>query len=309
MKQRERIRRPRPNAPLPADALSARALEVGGEDRGNRSARSGPFASYAIETEMTPKTQSEQTYDSLRAEILACYLEPGAKLRINEIAETQGVSLGAVREALSRLGAEGLVVPEAQKGYHVSPLSIDELLDLTEARVEIERIALIRSVERGDLDWETCLVAAWHKLSRLDERARSNGGAAPDQQILDQWAVGHSKFHKALVAACGSKTLLQIRFHLYELAERYRRYSAPIAHEKKRDVAAEHQAMFDAAVARDSPLAGRLIAEHLRATASLIVNSSRLAFEKAVASDRANLIPINRELVQSNSGEDVDCDV
>ena len=52
------------------------------------------------------------------------------------------------------------------------------------------------------------------------------------------------------------KELLQIRFHLYELAERYRRYSAPIANEKKRDVAAEHQAMFDAAVARNAAAGG-----------------------------------------------------
>ena len=221
-----------------------------------------------------------------------------------------GVSLGAVREALSRLGAEGLVIPEAQKGYYVSPLSIDELLDLTEARAEIERIALVRSVERGDLDWETCLVAAWHRLSRLDERARRNGGEAPDQQVLDQWWVAHSGFHRALVAACGSDKLLQIRFHLFELAERYRRFSAPIADEKKRDVPAEHRAMFDAAVARNAPLAGQLIAEHLRSTASLIVNSSRLASEKAVELDRANVVPYsNRKLVPSGGPEDEDYDV
>jgi len=259
---------------------------------------------------MAPKIQSEQAYDSLRADILACRLDPGAKLRINEIAETQGVSLGAVREALSRLGAEGLVVPEAQKGYHVSPLSIDELLDLTEARAEIERIAIMRAVERGDLDWETSLVAAWHKLSRLDERARSNGGKAPDQQLLDQWSIAHAEFHKALVAACGSQNLLQIRFRLYELAERYRRYSAPLADEKKRDVAAEHQAMFDAAVARNAALAGRLIAEHLRCTAALIVDSARLSAEKALTSDRTNFMPLsNRRLVPSGAGEAEECDV
>ena len=250
---------------------------------------------------MTPKIQSEQIYDALRADILSCHVEPGARLRINEIAEAHGVSLGAVREALSRLGAEGLVVPEAQKGYHVSPLSIGELLDLTEARVEIERIALMRSIERGDLDWETSLVAAWHRLSRLDERVRSNGGETPDQKISDQWAIAHSGFHKALVGACGSEKLLQIRFHLYELAERYRRYSAPLANEKKRDVAAEHEAMFDAAVARDAPLAGRLIAEHLRRTASLIVDSPRLATDMAFASARADLVPELRRVLASSS--------
>src|SRR5271166_960084 len=248
----------------------------------------------AGETKMTSKIQSEQVFDSLRADILSCHVEPGAKLRINDIAEAHEVSLGAVREALSRLGAEGLVVPEPQKGYHVTPLSIDELLDLTEARIEIERIALMRSIKRGDLDWETALVGACHRLSRLDERVRSGGPQILDRQVWDQWAIAHSGFHQALVAACGSETLLRIRFHLYELAERYRRFSSPLADEKKRDVPAEHEAIFDAAMARDAPLAGQRIADHLDRTASLIVNSrrlatERLATEKAFASDRPNL--------------------
>jgi GntR family carbon starvation induced transcriptional regulator len=232
---------------------------------------------------MSSKTQSDRVFDALRADILACHVEPGSKLRINEIAEAYEVSLGAVREALSRLGAEGLVIPESQKGYHVTPLSVAELLDLTEARIEVERIALTRSIERGDLEWETSLVAAWHKLSRIDERK-----PADRNYLSDEWAVAHAAFHKALVAACGSAKILQIRIQLYELAERYRRYSAPLAN-SKRDVAGEHQALFDAAMSRDASLAGRLIAEHLRRTVSLIVDSPRLATEKAFAPDETNV--------------------
>ena len=233
---------------------------------------------------MTSKTQSDRVFDALRADILSCRLKPGGKLRINEISETHEVSLGAVREALSRLGAEGLVIPESQKGYHVTPLSVAELLDLTEARIEMERIALMRSIERGDLDWETRLVGAWHKLSRLDERTGPDG-----RQVSETWAVAHADFHQALVAACGSAKILHIRRQLYELAERYRRYSAPLA-TQARDVAGEHQEIFDAAMVRNAPVAGRLIAEHLQRTVSLIVNSSRLASEKAFA-DAASVAP------------------
>ena len=246
--------------------------------------------------------QSDRVFTTLRDDILSCRVEPGAKLRINEIAVSHGVSLGAVREALSRLGAEGLAIAESQKGYRVTPLSVVELRDLTEARVEIERIALIRSVERGDLEWETGLVGAWHKLSRIDERIPSEG-----HKLADQWAIAHAAFHQALVAASGSARLLQIRAHLYEQAERYRRYSAPLAN--KRDVAGEHLGIFDAAMARHAPLAGQLIAEHLQRTASLIVNSSRLPVEKAFESNRARLDPdLNRELVSSSSRESVECD-
>jgi GntR family transcriptional regulator, carbon starvation induced regulator len=238
---------------------------------------------------MATQTQSDKVFETLRADILSCRLKPGGRLRINEVAAALDVSLGAVREALSRLGAEGLVIPESQKGYHVTPLSVAELLDLTEARVEIERIALIRSIERGDLEWETGLVGAWHKLSRLDERAGPDG-----RQLSDAWAVAHAAFHRALVAACGSAKILQIRLQLYELAERYRRYSAPLAAEA-RDVAGEHQAIFDAAMARDAPLAGGLITEHLRRTVSLIVTSPQLATEKAFVASTATAHSIDEE--------------
>ncbi len=119
---------------------------------------------------MSTKTQSDRVWETLRSDIIASRVLPGSKLRINDIAETSEVSLGAVREALSRLSAEGLVIAELQKGYRVAPLSAEELLDITDARVEIERIALSRSIARGDLEWETNLVAAWHRLSRTPER-------------------------------------------------------------------------------------------------------------------------------------------
>jgi GntR family transcriptional regulator, carbon starvation induced regulator len=222
---------------------------------------------------MSNKTQADRVFATLRADILGCRLLPGVKLRINDIAAESEVSLGAVREALSRLGAEGLVIPESQKGYHVAPLSLADFRDLTEARIEIERISLARSIADGDLDWETNLVAAWHRLSRTSEGA----GIGP-RFVSDQWALAHAGFHQALVAACGSAKILQIRAQLYEQAERYRRYSAVVAL-RQRDVEAEHRRMFEAAIARDSVSATQAITDHLRLTAELIIDSAALDSE------------------------------
>jgi DNA-binding GntR family transcriptional regulator len=213
---------------------------------------------------MSAKTQSDRMFDRLQADILACRLSPGSKLRINDIAESSEVSLGAVREALSRLAAEGLVIAESQKGYHVAPLSIEDLCDLTEARVEIERIGLSRSIARGDLEWETNVVAAWHRLSKIPE-------PLPEDPEVERWAAAHAEFHLALVAACGSNKLLQIRSQLYQQTERYRRYSGVVARE--RNVSAEHQAIFDATIERDAAAAAAAIEEHLRMTAKILVGS------------------------------------
>ncbi len=214
---------------------------------------------------MSTKTQSDRMFDSLRDDILACRLLPGSKLRINDITETSEVSLGAVREALSRLGAEGLVVAESQKGYRVSPLSVEDLRDLTVARIEIERIALSRSIAQGDLEWETNVVAAWHRLSKISKQLPESPNG------LEQWAAAHAGFHLALVAACGSNKLLQIRAQLYQQSERYRRYSGVVARE--RNVFAEHRKIFDATIARDAAAATEAMTKHLRLTAEVIIDS------------------------------------
>jgi DNA-binding GntR family transcriptional regulator len=219
---------------------------------------------------MSTKTQSDRVWETLRSDIIASRVLPGSKLRINDIAETSEVSLGAVREALSRLSAEGLVIAESQKGYRVAPLSAEELLDITDARVEIERIALSRSIARGDLEWETNLVAAWHRLSRTPERVPEDV-----RLVSNAWAVAHAGFHQALVSACGSARLLQIRAQLYEQSERYRRYSGPVDN-IRRDVEAEHQRIFDAAVARDVDAAMSAISDHLRRTAAILVTTPAL---------------------------------
>ena len=206
---------------------------------------------------------------------------PGSKLRISDLTETLEVSLGAVREALSRLGAEGLVIAKSQKGYRVTPLSVSELRDLTDARIEIERIVLSRSIERGDLEWETALVGAWHRLSRIDERAVDD-----PRRLSDQWVIAHASFHDALVGACGSVKLLQIRSQLYEQSERYRRYSAPLA-KTERNVALEHLQIFDATIARKPAEAVELMTEHLMKTAAIIITSPLLEAEEAFEKKRA----------------------
>jgi DNA-binding GntR family transcriptional regulator len=95
-----------------------------------------------------------QTYETLRRELLDGDHPPGSKLLIDQLAERFGVSLGAVREALSRLTSDRLVVAEPQRGFSVAPVSTADLIDLTAVRIEIETRCLRRSIQRGNLEWE-----------------------------------------------------------------------------------------------------------------------------------------------------------
>src|SRR5580658_6316995 len=173
---------------------------------------------------------TQAAYEGLRADLLACRIVLGKKLKIQDLCDQFSVSLGAVREALSRLTSEGLVVAEPQRGFRAAPISAADLADLTMVRVEIETLCLRRSISLGDVDWEARLVAAAHRLSRTPARAN------------EDWAEAHSAFHLAIVDACASPWLLHLHALLYAQSERYRRLSVPFA-VKGRNVEEEHRAI------------------------------------------------------------------
>ena len=212
----------------------------------------------------------EEVYAAIRADILSCRLSPGMKLKISEFAERFSTGLAAVREALSRLSAEGLVTAEPQKGFRVAPVSAEDLIDLTKARVHVEEECVRRSVALGSLQWEGRLAAIFHQLDRtplLD----------PDgQRVSDAWERLHQDFHETLASACDSQWLLRIRRTLSEQAERYRRLSGPVDR-FSRDITVEHRALFEAAMAHDVKTAGRLIVAHLNETTRILLEHGKSA--------------------------------
>jgi GntR family carbon starvation induced transcriptional regulator len=216
------------------------------------------------------QTLSEGVYQELRADILACRLRPGVKLQINVLAQDRELSLSGVREALSRLSAEGLVIAEPQRGFRVSPVSLEDLTDLTMTRVDIENLCLARSIEHGGVEWETAIVAAMHRLSRTPYWATGD-----DRRLSEEWAAAHNAFHEALVSASGSAHLARIRSSLYQQSERYRRLSVPVL-ATKRDVEAEHRAISEAALRRRTARARELMKEHLILTMNIIIKGLTL---------------------------------
>jgi len=214
-----------------------------------------------------PRSQTSVAYARLREDILAGRLQPGERLKIAEIAGALEVSPGAIREALSRLVPERLVVFRDQRGFMVAPLSIEDLEDLTDLRCEVEAIALRRSVLRGEVGWEGSVLAAAHRLRRTKIMT------SVDRSLNRDWVERHRAFHTALVSACGSPRLLDLHAQLYEQSERYRSLSFPVLGERERDRQSEHQALADAALERDADLLVELMVRHFRETTARIVKA------------------------------------
>jgi DNA-binding GntR family transcriptional regulator len=225
------------------------------------------FSELSTQEAAAPRSQATYAHGVIRADILAGCHPPDKKLKIQDLAKELSVSPGAVREALSRLVPEQLVLSRDQRGFTVAPLSIADLEDLTSLRCEIEAVALRRSLERGDLDWEAGLIAAAHRLNATPTRSEGK------RTIPTGWVIAHARFHAALVAAAGSPRLLALHAQLYEQSERYRGLSAHL--EGDRNVATEHQEIVDLALARDTAALVRATTDHLRKTTALIVEAAK----------------------------------
>src|ERR1700752_1418609 len=164
-----------------------------------------------------PRTLTSAVQERLRADILSTRLLPGQKLHIAGLAKQFSVSLAAVREALSRLGGDGLVQASDQRGFPVSPVSLADLADVTQTRVDIEGLALRRSIELGDQAWLDAVKIAHERLRAVPYRYPNEPGVH-----YEEWVVRHRVFHRALVNACGSQWLLGFHVVLHGPREGYR---------------------------------------------------------------------------------------
>lgn len=203
----------------------------------------------------------------IRADIVACRLMPNERLTLEALRKRYRAGFSPIREALMRLAAEGMVRLEQNKGFSVADVSRESLFDLMQSRIEIENIALRRSLDNGGVAWEADLLAAFHRLSRQSKVSRAQSGA-----ISAEWSNEHRAFHRALVAACDSPTMLSIRESLFEKAERYVAL-AIISKSPPRNDLAEHEQIMRAALSRSVSRALTLNREHIERTCDRVAKS------------------------------------
>lgn len=238
-----------------------------------RSAQDRPYAEPESVRGPKGRTRTSDALEQLRIDILECRLRPGAKLRFDALRIEYKFGLSSLREALMRLASEGLVVLTEQRGFHVSPVSRADLLDITRMRQELEAMALGLSIRNGDDRWESNVVATFHLLSKIATRKVDS-----DRIISMEWEQRHRAFHDALCAACGSPWLLHFREVLYDRADRYRRLSLKYLKAPRDDVR-EHRSLMEAALKRDAPVASELIKKHVARTTDIVLGADQAIFD------------------------------
>jgi DNA-binding GntR family transcriptional regulator len=128
-----------------------------------------------------PETVGETAYRRIRTDIIFGVLPPGQKLRLEKVSEIYGTSISTLRELLSRMSSEGLIVAEGQRGFEVAPVSAQDFEQVAALRLLLENHAMEQSFQAGDLDWEGEVVSAHHKLAVMERRMLA--GDRPDQEL------------------------------------------------------------------------------------------------------------------------------
>lgn len=211
------------------------------------------------------KTLANRTYRQLREDIIGGHLAAGSKLKLEGLMDEYAVGMSPLREALTRLMGDLLVVSEGQRGFWVAPLSLDELADVTRVRALIECEAINAAIRNGDAAWEQAVTEAFNALSLVEQQFPSSADPLPPE-ILESWETHNRAFHSALVAAANSPILLKLRDLLYHQSERYRRVSLNVSR-GWRNVHDEHCAIYDAVISRNALRACRMSELHVVRTA------------------------------------------
>lgn len=213
-----------------------------------------------------PRTLIEHTYSRLRDDIIEGRLRPDEKLRVEHLRQTYGVGAGTLREAITRLVSDALVVAEGQRGFRVAPIALQDLVDLTELRIHIEIDALRQSVRNGDEAWRTSVREVFDELSRYEQPIR------PEHRR--EWELLNMRFHDALIGAHATPWAYKVLRMLARHSERYRRYAMRLPG-SVRDVHAEHTEICEAALNGKEARAALALEAHIRATVELLIDAQR----------------------------------
>ena len=163
-------------------------------------------------------TVVEMLASAIRRDISFGVLRPDQKLKLTDLRQAYGGSNHSMRETLRILSSEGVVEATNQRGFRVTSATEDDLRDILLVRLEVEKLGLKRSLERGDVAWESRVVAALHSVSRADAVVQEN----PDDVTALEWDEACRDLSMTLISASGSPRLASIAAQFYGQSRRFR---------------------------------------------------------------------------------------
>ena len=215
----------------------------------------------------------ERAYRELRSDIVSWRLLPGQVLGEVDLSERLGISRTPVREALSRLTADGLAEPHTGRGVVVSAISAQDVRALYELRDTLDCRAAELAAQRGDAQTFRALA---DELSHAAETLADDADHAAYYALVDRM---DAEIDAAAQNPYLQQALANVRLHL----ARVRRLST--SNPRRLAVAAaEHEAIARAVAAGDPALAVATTRVHLKNALGNALRTPELAAAPPIAS-------------------------
>ena len=203
---------------------------------------------------MSHATSGAAAYERLRKAIVSVELAPGAPVSEAQLVARFGFSKAAVRAALARLRAEGLVLAEPRRGHVAAPLTMRDVLEIYDLRLALEPVAA--QAAAGAMDGR--------ELARL--RALANPEFdVDDASGVERFLAANREIHLAIVTAAGNQRATRIVERLLDDSERARLLALRAgAAGRGHRARTELHAVLAAIEEGDGPLARDLMADAIR---------------------------------------------
>jgi DNA-binding GntR family transcriptional regulator len=211
-----------------------------------------------IDDSSTEQSATQRAYVALRRMIVVGEISPEQKLKIEDLRKTLDLGASPIREALSLLVSDQLVVRRDQRGFKAASIGRKNFDEILQLRCSLEVMALRLSIENTNSEWEENLILSHHRMVREDH---ANLEASEER---------HKAFHMDLLANCQSPLLLGYCHQLYDLNIRYRHLAGRMSNYVKRDVAKEHKTILDAVIDGNADLACENLLYHYRQTGAVL---------------------------------------
>lgn len=210
---------------------------------------------------------SDRAYSALREEIVSGVLPAGTLLAEVEQSERLGVSRTPVREAISRLVADGLAVASTGRGTVVSSISLDDVEHLFELRIPLEVQAAKLAAQRAEPAVFAALAGQFADVAAAG--VTSSASYYPLAEALDR------TIDDAVANPYLGTALKGLRLHLVRV-----RRLAQDQPGRLTESAGEHQSICAAIAAGDAGLAGAATEVHLRRSLAYITDAARRGTEE-----------------------------
>jgi DNA-binding GntR family transcriptional regulator len=201
-------------------------------------------------------------YAALHAAIVSGELSPGERLIEEELAEKLGYSRGAVRGAILRLGHEGLVVRERNRGARVRRFTLDEAIEVLEARAALESLAAGYAALRRTEDDARELEALVAEMERCHEDG-----------LLLAMSERNGMLHRRILEISGHHVAQDVVARLHSQVVRFQYRTILVPGRPGRSLG-EHDRIVAAIVAGDRAAAEERMREHLTSVAATLVETA-----------------------------------